>query len=158
MRQEVGPRHPVYTRASEAAPVRAQKLSRVDEQRVRGLAGVGVLAVALARTANGLNVIGRRDAATTQRSRLRTRKRDREVPRHEDEILSKISRANITVFEFAKTTDTFSRRGHVLEGNQNTDPPRGRSGRRSKIGGKLIFRRQDRFSREYDSYYRELSN
>lgn len=74
MRQEVGLRHPVYTRANEAAPVRAQKLSRVDERSVQGWRRVGVLAVALVRTANSLNVIGRRDAATTQRSRLRNAK------------------------------------------------------------------------------------
>lgn len=48
---------------------------------MRRLTGVGVLAAVLARTASGLGVIGRRDAATTPRSLdSGTRKRDREVP------------------------------------------------------------------------------
>lgn len=98
MRQEVGLRHPVYTRANETAPVRAQKLSRVDERRVQGLTGGGG-----GRPRGGLSLV-RRTASTSlgvgtppRRSALdsETRKRDREVPRHEDEILSDVLRANI---------------------------------------------------------------
>jgi len=83
------------------------------------LAGVVVLAVALARTENVLNVIGRRDAATTQRSRLENAKTQPRSAAHEDEILSTDLSDGISVFELARTVngDLFKKNAFLRKKN-----------------------------------------
>lgn len=103
-----------------------------------GLAGVGVLAVALARTANGLNVIGRRDAATTQRSRLRNAKtRPRSAATRGRDPIADLS-GEYTVFEFVGTTN-----GHFLK--KDAFLRRAKTSTSRKIATSLRNRRQSIF-------------
>lgn len=118
MRQEVGPRHPVYTRTKQHQFVRrSYRVSTSGE--CRGWRGGGwassrwlSLVRRTAPTSLGVGTPPRRNALDSE-----TRKRDREVPRHEDEILPKvILRTNIRFrVRGGERERTFTQEARALE-------------------------------------------
>lgn len=139
----VSPRHPVHMDEQASASSCAGAIACRRAGGCRGWRGWTSSAV-LACTASGLSVIGRRDAATTPRSRFRNAKARPRSAATRGRGSFEVSLGGIFVLRIwlAKiASERFLEGDAHLEAGQFADPHRGRSRRRVEIGGRLISRR-----------------